>query len=227
LIAILFDLEGTLVQSIESNQEAVVDFRVKTREKLVDLGVPSNMLKGETRSILMRNKAIEYVEKNFGYEEAKRFHAEMDNFLKSYELFWANRSKIFSDTIPTLRKLKKLGYKMGLVTSTSRDAANRILSIHRIGSFFDVIVTREDVKRLKPNPEAILLALKKLNEHNFFFVGDSIYDSQATERASGICLIVNRNVSKKLKVKTHYTVSSLTEIPSLIQKLVFLFKFSI
>ncbi len=142
-------------------------------------------------------------------------------------MFWANRSKIFSDTIPTLRKLKKLGYKMGLVTSTSRDAANCILPIHRIGNFFDVVVTREDVKRLKPNPEAILLALKKLNEHNFFFVGYSIYDSQATERAGGICLIINRNTSKKLKVKTHYTVSSLTEIPSLIQKLVFLFKFSI
>jgi len=219
LIVVLFDLEGTLVQSMEGDQEAIIDFRIKTKEKLVELGMPSNLLKGETRSILMRNKAIEYVEKNFGWKEAKRFHTEMDKFLKSYELLWANRSKIFSDTIPTLRKLKELGYKMGLVTSTSREAANRILSMHRIGNFFDVIVTREDVKKLKPNPETILLALKKLNERNFFFVGDAIYDSQATERAGGISLIVNRNASKKLKFQARYTVRSLTEIPSLIQNL--------
>lgn len=227
MVAILFDLEGTLVQSIESDQEAIINFRAKTREKLIELGVPLNVLKGETRSILMRNKASEYVEKNFDYKEARRFHVEMDKFLKSYELFWADHSKIFSDTIFTLRKLKNLGYKMGLVTSTSREAANRILSMHRIKTFFDIVVTREDVKRLKPNPEAILLALKKINEHNFFFVGDSIYDLQATERAGGISLIVKRNASKKLKFKTHYTVSSLTEIPSRIQKLAFLFKLSI
>jgi len=77
----------------------------------------------------MRNKAIEYVEKNFGYNEIERFHVEMDNFLKSYELVWANRSKIFSDTIPIVRKLEKLGCKMGLVTNASRKAANRILSM--------------------------------------------------------------------------------------------------
>jgi len=37
-----------------------------------------------------------------------------------------------------------------------------------------------------------LLALKKLNKHIFLFVGDSIYDLQATEKAGGISLVVNR-----------------------------------
>lgn len=220
MVVILFDLEGTIVQSMESDQNAVIQFRIKTKEKLLQLGIPSAILEGETSSTLMRNKAAEYVKEHFSQKEAKRFHDEMEKFLKSYELYWANRSRIFPDTLPALRKLRKLGCKMGLVTNTSREAANGMLSMHGIKVFFQAIVTREDVKRLKPDPEGILLALRKLSERNFFFVGDNIYDSQATEKAGGISIIVNRNASKKLKFRAHYEVRSLTEIPSLIQSLI-------
>lgn len=131
------------------------------------LGIPRSELKGVTASTLMRNKAPEYVKEHFNEGKTKRFNLEMDSFLKSYELSWADRSKIFSDTLPALRRLKEIGCKMGLITNTSREAANRILSIHGIRDFFEVTVTREDVKKLKPDPEGIILALKRLNEQFF------------------------------------------------------------
>lgn len=219
MVVVLFDFEGTLVRSMENDPEAVTRFRTKTKEKLLELGVPSDVLEGETKSTLLRNKAVEYVEEHFSEKEAKRFHAEMDDFLKSYELHWANRSRIFLDAIPTLRMLKKLGYKMGLVTSTSKEAANRMLSKHGISAFFDVVVTREDVKKLKPHPEGILLALNKMNGQDFFFVGDLIYDSLASKNAGGVSIIVNRSTSKKPKFHANYFVKSLKEIPSIVQQL--------
>lgn len=215
MVVVLFDLEGTLVQSIEDDQEAILEFRIKTREKLVALGIPRSELKGVTTSTLMRNKALEYVKEHFNEREAKRFHREMDMFLKSYELSWADRSKIFSDTLPALRRLKEIGCKMGLITNTSREAANRMLSIHGIRGFFEVIITREDVKKLKPDPECIILALKRLNEQDFFLVGDLGYDSRAAEKAGGISIIVNRCPSKKLEFHADYVVKSLIEIPCL------------
>lgn len=215
MVVVLFDLEGTLVQSIEDDQEAILEFRIKTREKLVALGIPRSELKGVTTSTLMRNKALEYVKEHFNEREAKRFHREMDMFLKSYELSWADRSKIFSDTLPALRRLKEIGCKMGLITNTSREAANRMLSIHGIRGFFEVIITREDVKKLKPDPEGIILALKRLNEQDFFLVGDLGYDSRAAEEAGGISIIVNRCPSKKLEFHADYVVKFLIEIPCL------------
>jgi len=98
MVVILFDLEGTLVQSMETDQKAILDFRLKTREKLLTLGIPSKELDGVTTSTLMRNKASEYVKEYFVEREAKLFHLEMDRFLKDYELYWADRSKIFPDT---------------------------------------------------------------------------------------------------------------------------------
>jgi len=217
MVVILFDLEGTLVQSIENDQEAILEFRIKTREKLLQLGIPSSELEGVTKSTLMRNKALEYVKEHLDEREDKRFHLEMDNFLKGYELRWADSSRIFPDTLPALRKLKRLGYKMGLITNTSREAAIRILSMHGIETFFEVVVTREDVKKLKPDPEGILLALKRLNTRDFVLVGDLIHDSKATEKAGGVSIIVNRNPSKKLEFRANYVISSLMEIPDLIQ----------
>ncbi len=160
MVVVLFDLEGTLVQSIENDQQAIDEFRKNTREKLLELGIPRSELKGLITSTLMRNKSREYVKEHFNEREAKRFHREMDGFLTSYEVSWADRSRLFPDTLPTLRKLTELGHTMGVITNTSRDAADRMLSIHGIRGFFEVIITREDVKTLKPDPEGILRQLK-------------------------------------------------------------------
>ena len=46
MVAILFDLEGTLIKSIDINDEqAILEFRVETKKKLLELGIPSNLLK--------------------------------------------------------------------------------------------------------------------------------------------------------------------------------------
>jgi phosphoglycolate phosphatase len=214
---VLFDLEGTLVQSIESDQEAVLEYRAKVREKLVELGIPRSELEGITRATLMRKRAVEYVEERFGQREAELFHLELDRFLKSYELRWAEGSKIFPETLPTLLELKSLGYRMGRVTNTSREAAERMFSSHGIADFFEVIIIREDVKKIKPEPEGILLALNRLKARDFFFVGDLVYDSEAAEKAGGISIIVNRDLSRRLEFPADYVVNSLTEIPRIIQ----------
>jgi len=175
-------------------------------------------LRNLTRSTLLRNKAREYVESHFSKKEARRFHDEMNMFVKRYELCWADHSQIFPDTFQALDKLRNLGCKMGIVTNTSKEAANRMLLTHGISDFFDVVVTREDVKRLKPDPEGILVALKKLAAQDFFFVGDLVHDSQAAKKAYGVAITVNRNPSNKSKFASDYAVRSLLEIPRLVQR---------
>lgn len=219
MVVVLFDLDGTLAQTIEDDEEAIQEFRTRTKEKLLELGIPRSKLEGSMTSAPMRNRALEYVKQHFNEKEANRFHAEMDRFQKTYELSWAENSKIFPDTLPALRELKSLGYKMGVVTNTSREAAARELSMHGIDAFFEVVITREDMKMLKPDPEGLLLALRKLNVKDFVFVGDLAHDSRAARRAGGISIIVNRESSDKPKVQADHVVKSLREIPTLIRRL--------
>lgn len=59
--------------------------------------------------------------------------------------------------------LKNNNYKIALATSASKERALKQLRYADIEKFFDVIVSRDDVKETKPNPDIFLKAAKKLN----------------------------------------------------------------
>lgn len=220
MFAVLFDLEGTLVQTDRAvfwETSAVQEFRRLTREKLIELGIPPRVLEKTRSYSLMRNKAVEYVQANFSEEEIRLFHQRFDEFLEYYEMGSAKGSTLFPDTISTLRRLKELGYKLGLVTNTSKKATQYMFTMHGLEKYFDTVVTREDVKRFKPEPEGIMLALKKLGEKEFVLVGDIVYDASAAERAGGISIITKRDPSKELDFHADYTVQSLEEILGILQ----------
>ena len=108
---------------------------------------------------------------------------------------------------------------MGIVTNTSREAANRELSKHGIKKFFEAVITREDVRKLKPDPEGVTLALRKISAKEFCFVGDLIHDLRAAERAGGTTVLINRNSSNKERLNADYVIKTLIEVPDLIQHL--------
>jgi HAD superfamily hydrolase (TIGR01549 family) len=215
--AILFDLEDTLIQTPWSDHQHVIEFRRKTREKLLELGIPTSVLEGIERATLMRNKATEYVEKNLEKTDAEKIYQEMEKFLIRYELDSAQKSKLFPETIPTLESLRRLGMKMGLVTNTSMKAVNTVFKLHGLKPYFDVVVTREKVKKLKPDSEGILLALKALDAGNFFMVGDLVHDVSAAKSAKGTSILIRRDSEEQTDFEADYVVKSLTEILNIIQ----------
>jgi HAD superfamily hydrolase (TIGR01549 family) len=217
LVAILFDLEGTLVETAEANAIEIRQFRDKVLKKLIALGIPSGSLRGIQSTCLMQNKAFDIVEQTFDSEESENFYVKLDAFLKKYELNWADTSKIFDDTLCTLKKLSQQ-YVLGIVTNTSKEAANKMLFNHKIGNFFRVVITRNEARKLKPNPEGIRIALDRLNQTSFVFVGNSSYDSTAAKDAGGQFILVKRDPKKALKIPSAYVVSSLTEISRLIDE---------
>jgi pyrophosphatase PpaX len=189
---VLFDLEDTLVQTPWLDPQHVVEFRHRTRQKLVDLGVPSIILAGIERATIMRNKASEYVEQKFSKAETERFNREMEKFLCRYEQDSAEKSRLFPDAVPALKRLKRLGVRIGLVTNTSAKAVNTVFQMYNLKPYFDVVITRERVKRLKPDPEGILLAVKQLGGNKFFMVGDLAVDVLAAKTAKALAILVRR-----------------------------------
>jgi phosphoglycolate phosphatase len=195
-VAVLFDLEDTLVKTPWSVRQHVLEFRRDTRRKLIDLGIPKTVLEGIKRATIMRNIASEYVQRHFSEERARIYRREMEIFLNHYELDSAKKSRLFPETISTLQTLRELGAKIGLVTNTSRRAVNVVFKIHGLKEYFDVVVTREDVAKLKPDPEGVLLATRKLGARRFLVVGDLVLDVLAAKGADGVAIIVARDLEK-------------------------------
>jgi HAD superfamily hydrolase (TIGR01549 family) len=216
--AVLFDLEDTLVQTPWADHQHVMEFRRKTKEKLLELGIPPSVLEGVERATIMRNKSIEYIEKNLTEADAEKIYQGMEKFLSRYELDSAKNSKLFPETVSTLEELRKLGIKMGLVTNTSMKAVNTVFKLHGLKSYFDIVVTREMVKKLKPDPEGILLAVEKLGAKSFFMVGDLVHDVSAAKGAKGISILVKRDLEERMDFQADRVVKSLSEIPKIIQE---------
>ena len=210
-VAVLFDLEDTLVKTPWSVRQHVLEFRRETRRKLIDLGIPKTVLEGIKRATIMRNIASEYVQRHFSEERAGKYRREMEIFLNHYELDSAKKSRLFPETISTLKTLRELGAKIGLVTNTSRQAVDVVFKIHGLKEYFDVVVTRKDVTKLKPDPEGVLLAERKLGgARRFVVVGDLVLDVLAAKRANSVAIMVTRDLEKS---DSKDLLRSLPEIP--------------
>ena len=75
------------------------------------------------------------------------------------------------EIIMALRK----SYYIAIVTTASRKNTMDILSYFQVETFFDLIITHEDVKNVKPNPEGFLIAMQhfQISPENTFIFEDS------------------------------------------------------
>lgn len=94
-------------------------------------------------------------------------------------------TELYSGVKDILRELKLRGYKTAVVTTKFRYRIEQILIKFDAAELFDVIVGAEDVKMVKPDPEGLYLAMKRLKviDKEMLYVGDSLVDLEAAENA--------------------------------------------
>ena len=123
---------------------------------------------------------------------------------------------LFSDTINVLEELKNRGYILAVVTSRSKKTS--LLSLKHAGilDFFKVIISDEDASALKPSPEPILIALKKLNSlaSSTIMIGDSYLDVEAglAAKTKTIRVLTGFHYNKLNEPKPDHIVNNLKEI---------------
>ncbi len=91
--------------------------------------------------------------------DAERFDRE---FRQIYQELLVRELKLNSNAFYLLTILKKQGKKLGLVSSASGWMVELILELTQLKGIFDIVLTKEQVTKHKPNPEAYLIALEKL-----------------------------------------------------------------
>jgi pyrophosphatase PpaX len=102
--------------------------------------------------------------------------------LNRHEVNGVKNGELIPGAHNLLRYIKGVGIKCALVTNNSRANVDEILTQHRLS--FDLVLTRDD-GAFKPNPEAFLKALERLNgrPEEAVVIGDSHLDLLAAHRA--------------------------------------------
>lgn len=135
---------------------------------------------------------------------------------KADEIMTENTA-LYVDTVNVLSYLKSKEIKTGIVTTKYHYRIIEILSKFQINHLIDVIVGGEDVKNAKPNPEALLTAIQKLNAHkeNVVYVGDSIIDAKTANNANVDFIAVTTGTTEKnefLRFPHITVISTLSEL---------------
>ncbi|MHA1976534.1 MAG: HAD family hydrolase [Candidatus Hodarchaeales archaeon] len=184
--AVIFDLDGTLIDSMRSFNDIVI----------------SNL---EKKGIILTTDAMETI----GVQLLKKFQAPQRNsgFRLVFNIFWSigremglgrlnslkfalnciNKVKsvyenapMFPDVKQSLFKLKNTGFQLGICTNASRQQLEDTIVKHGIKEFFhpEAMISRDDVERIKPDPEGLLLVIEacSTNPQFSYFLGDMPVD---------------------------------------------------
>ena len=122
------------------------------------------------------------LEKVFGPEHIDRL---MEELLRFYSANHAMMASLHDGIEPVLRLLKENGIRLAVFTGKGRHTTRITLETLGIASYFDLVVSGNDVREHKPNPEGILKILDHFNvaPGAALMVGDSLSDIRAAHGA--------------------------------------------
>ena len=176
--AYLFDFEGTLV-TFEWNLTKGISIILNEIELI---GYSMNLFDGSPSYVDIHKVASVISEQD---DES----TIMNVIAKVFDQFDADalsRWKLYKDAKQTLNKLKNNGKLLGLVTNVGSKAINSAIKKLELDDIFEIVITRNHVSRLKPDPEGLLMAANslKIDPDSILFTGDSYDDLGAAKAAN-------------------------------------------
>ena len=203
---IIFDLDGTLLDSDEAvfmlfndilkrfgfkerSMKEVMSYRGNTTERWIKQLLPE--ISGEELGMMGRYGRMRYA----------------SWFLPKYGKEMAGAGKI-------LRYLKEKGMKIAVVTNQVKEEVEKSLEVIGFRDF-DVVVSSENIKNPKPDPDSIEYCIKKMNlrKKDVVLVGDSKIDFETGKNAGVEVILLKNRYNSDLKCKK---ISSLEELKDLI-----------
>lgn len=120
-------------------------------------------------------------------------------FIERADTIMSDTTTLYDDTIPTLRELRAMGRKLGIVTTKHHHRICEILAKFQLTDNIDVIVGGDDVKHQKPDPEALRLCIRQLKTRpqEVLYVGDSVIDARTAADAGVDFAAVTTGTTKK------------------------------
>jgi pyrophosphatase PpaX len=174
--AVLFDLDGTLLDSVPLIFES---FRHTFAACGDALPAPAELA-----------RAIGIPLRSF-FVSLGKSEPEVEALIASYRAYNLEhhdaRVSAFPGAVETVLDVRRRGLRTALVTSKNGATARRGLEVIGLAQEMDAVVTCDDVTRPKPDPEPVVRALERLGvlPRRAVFVGDSLHDLHAG-RGAGV-----------------------------------------
>ena len=180
---VIFDLDGTLLNTLEDLADAV-NFVMREHQypqrtieevrhfvgngirRLMELAVPENVSEAEFETV---------------FEEFRSYYTDHCQI----------KTCAYEGIMPLLECLYEKGYAMAIVSNKNHAAVCELNEIY-FKKYIDVAIGQKDGIRKKPAPDTVLQALKELgkDKETAIYVGDSEVDFATAENTGMDCALV-------------------------------------
>lgn len=203
---IIFDLDGTLWQTIDATYEAANIITKKYTE-----------LKPISKETIIKGMGLSTLENETNYmpyippKQGIKYMKEISQ--KTSEIINEKNVVIYDGVIKTLKELSK-EYKMGIITNNRDEYAKTFLNITKLKEYFTDYMGAATYNITKG--EAIKEMVKKYNEKENYYVGDIKKDQEATMYA-GIKFI-HAKYGFEPNLKSELSIEKIQDLPKIIKK---------
>lgn len=193
--AVLFDWDGTLA---DTRNVIVASFKAALKD--INLEVPLGYIERRIgigaaeifREILQTaNRCVDEKVVMHLVDQKSKVQIKLAD---EVELFWGARQ---------LLKMLHGQVKVGLASMNNRAVVVHLFEINGLTTFFDTVLTAEEVSNSKPDPEIFLKTAKKLktNPQDCVVFEDSIFGVKAAKSAGMCCIAVTTGVYNRVKLE--------------------------
>lgn len=228
---VIFDLDGTLIDSIDIFNEAYSELLKQISGKYVSikqLQEDWSYFADKHKTGDLYDKFLIYIDEKYSQEKheieyIKRLYEEIENRFISEKIEYKPYAK------ELILKLKELNYTLVLATMSPKytldiynDINKNLNSEFKIYDTFDLILMYEDIKNKKPNPEIYLKVIERLNvsKEECIIIEDSLEGVKAANNAGmEVINLVEKsmiNFQDEIDSLSTYKINSLKEILDLL-----------
>jgi HAD superfamily hydrolase (TIGR01549 family) len=171
--AVIFDIDGTLVDSVDLHAEAWAATFEKYGKQIDVKAVRRQIGKGGDQLMPVF----------FSTQELKEFGEAMEKYRGDlFKRDYLPRVKSFPKTRELFERIKQDGYHIALASSAKEEELKVYKKLAHIEDLIEGETSAEDVEKSKPHPDIFAAALKKLGDpptEAVIVVGDTPYDAEA------------------------------------------------
>ena len=175
-MVILFDLDGTLIDSTEAIVESF-------QRSYAELG---GVYPGDEAVKALVGHPLPEMYRRYGVDEER-----VEEYVACYKRNYRQIHTLKTVLLPKAREAVELAAsfaRLGVVTTKTGKYSRELLEHFGVMEYFEVLIGSEDVIRHKPHPEPLFRALERMRaapSARCWMIGDTCMDMEAARAAGG------------------------------------------